>query len=1469
MLTPLDKTLRNRLERTIKDAREIAEGAARAALEQLGVGEAGPFAHLSEQDRELRRKLRVHGRQLGDSFNGGKIQTMDRLIEEVAYEHWHRMLFARFLAENNLLMYHDLSACDAQAGPDDPVAVTLEECEDLAADLSAQAGEGAANGWELAARFAARMLPQIFRLDLPAPRPKPGEYCVYVHQCSEGSFYIGQTDNFQRRLNEHLKGQVSWTAPRLPIKPSHWEVFQTREEAVKREQDLKTGFGRTWLKREYSKGRLAATARQAGSPVFQLTLPPEHQQKLERLVADLELSVFTASDSLGWVYQFWQAKKKDEVNAAERKIGARELPAVTQLFTEPYMVSFLLDNSLGAWWAARRLTEADLQNASSEEELREKAAIPGVPLDYLRFVRRPSPPGRGAGGEGKKKPIPDDILKNARELRKNQTDAEQLLWGLLRDRRFAGKKFRRQHPVDRYILDFYCHELKLAVELDGGQHNEEVAQHYDKERTRLLNEHGIQVIRFWNNEVLRQTDSVLEALWNALTPTPLPEGEGLWTPAAGTFDNWPEQLADLKTLDPCCGSGHFLVAAFLMLVPMRMERDGLSAREAVDAVLRENIHGLELDQRCVELAAFALALTAWKYPDLPSPSGRGAGSEGEAKPIGYRVLPELHVACSGLSVSVAKEEWKQLGLGKQNLAIALDWMHDTFKDAPLLGSLLNPAKTDAAKLVQWDELSSALEQALKQEQADEQQEVAVVAQGLAKAATLLAGRYQWVITNVPYLARGKQNERLRDFCEKHYAAAKNDLATVFLDRCLELASPPSPFGRGTGGEGILGGTVSVVLPQNWLFLTSYKKFREKLLKNDTWHLIARLGPGAFETISGEVVKAILISLSRGNSIKESGGLPACGAQAGLFGDVIDGNLIRGVDVSEPRTASEKAAQLLTGEIKSVEQAKQLENPDARVALEEEADLPLLQENAEGLVGLQTGDDPRYVTIFWEFSKLDNSIWEYLQNTPNSLDSEFGGMINLVRWEKGHGTLLNTPASRPTQGLKAVGKLGIAIHRMRVLFPYHFAKERLHQNVAVLIPHNPTHLPAIWCFCSSPDYNEAVRRIDQKLNVTNATLVKVPFDLDHWTTVAEEKYPNGLPKPYTNDPTQWIFHGHPCGSVIWDKEKKWTAHGPLRTDNSVLHVAVARLLGYRWPAELDLSACGNAQAGTSMELADEQREWVKRCEALASYADDDGIVCIPPVRGEASASDRLLNLLAAAYSPSPQPLSHGERGSSILPSPSGRGAGGEGWSNDTLAALLKSVDHAGKTLETWLREKFFTQHCKLFQHRPFIWHIWDGLRDGFAALVNYHQLDAKLLETLIYTYLGDWISRQKQDIASGVDGAQERLAAAEALKKKLELILEGEAPYDIFVRWKPQDMQPIGWDPDLGDGVRLNIRPFLSVPDVGKKGAGVLRDKPNINWNKDRGKDVESAPWYHAFDGDRINDHHLTLAEKRAAREAAE
>jgi hypothetical protein len=103
-------------------------------------------------------------------------------------------------------------------------------------------------------------------------------------------------------------------------------------------------------------------------------------------------------------------------------------------------------------------------------------------------------------------------------------------------------------------------------------------------------------------------------------------------------------------------------------------------------------------------------------------------------------------------------------------------------------------------------------------------------------------------------------------------------------------------------------------------------------------------------------------------------------------------------------------------------------------------------------------------------------------------------------------------------------------------------------------------------------------------------------------------------------------------------------------------------------------------------------------------------------------------------------------------------------------------------------------------------------------------------------------------------AEARLAAAVDLQERLEAILEGENPYDIFVRWKPKEEQPIGWEPDLNDGVRLNIRPFVE--------AEVLRKRPNVKWEKDRGKNPPGAPWGE----ERLNDRHLTLDEKRKARQ---
>ena len=125
-------------------------------------------------------------------------------------------------------------------------------------------------------------------------------------------------------------------------------------------------------------------------------------------------------------------------------------------------------------------------------------------------------------------PLPTRTRDNAKRLRREMTDAERRLWKHLRAGRLEGFKFRRQHPVPPYVLDFCCVEVGLAIELDGSQHSEA----RDASRSRYLESQGWRIVRFWDNDVLNKMDAVVEAIWNilsrpTLSPTHLPEGEGL------------------------------------------------------------------------------------------------------------------------------------------------------------------------------------------------------------------------------------------------------------------------------------------------------------------------------------------------------------------------------------------------------------------------------------------------------------------------------------------------------------------------------------------------------------------------------------------------------------------------------------------------------------------------------------------------------------------------------------------------------------------------------------------------------------------------------------------------------------------------------------------------------------------------------------------------------------------------------
>lgn len=524
-------------------------------------------------------------------------------------------------------------------------------------------------------------------------------------------------------------------------------------------------------------------------PSVQVPLAPEGRHALEKIVSEMPISLFKADDTLGWSYQFWQTQQKKAVNASGRKIGGNDISPVTQLFTEDYMVQFLLHNSLGAWWVT-------------------------------------------------------------------------------------------QHPESPLINNF----TYLRFQDDG-------------------------------------------------------------TPAAGTFPDWPKKVAEVTVMDPCCGSGHFLVAAFEMLYQMRMEEEKLTEAQAADAVLRDNLFGLELDARCTQIAAFALALTAWKHG-------------------GYRELPLPNIACSGTPVGGQWENWEELVGDDANLREALRRQYRLFKNAPDLGSLIDPNndplnvglfKTDYSKIIEL------LHKALAQESVKDDavaQIFGAAAEGVVKAAKMLAGKYTLIATNVPYLNVNKQSEVLKQFCQLHHVYAKVDLATAFLERCQNLAQ--------------LGGSYALVTPQNWKFLGSYTNLRKTLLKTQTWNLLVNLGTKSFQTPMWDFNVGLSFLTNSGPKQDQ---------------------IIVGIDVSTPKSSQEKANLLNYSVMFFASQFSQFQNPDARVALEDTAHSQLLSVYADAYAGLLSGD---YLCFGRCFGELPGILpgWS-LQFSTVSSTREFGGCQHVL------------------------------------------------------------------------------------------------------------------------------------------------------------------------------------------------------------------------------------------------------------------------------------------------------------------------------------------------------------------------------------------------------------------------------------------------------------------------------------------
>jgi hypothetical protein len=757
----------------------------------------------------------------------------------------------------------------------------------------------------------------------------------------------------------------------------------------------------------------------------------------------------------------------------------------------------------------------------------------------------------------------------------------------------------------------------------------------------------------------------------------------------------------------------------------------------------------------------------------------------------------MNLACSGLAPNTREGDWLAIAGDNEKLQSGMKRLYRLFQKAAVLGSLINPRYGDGNLLVAgFQELQPLLEKALTQDGKDDAaHEMAVIARGLAKAAEILAGKFTLVATNVPFLGRGDHTLELKEFLEEYYPESKTDLATAQMERAFN--SVPEK------------GTIALVVPQIWLSYTEYyKDLRQKILLQDKWHLLAPLGKRAFRSIDGEAVDVALIVISKCHQ---------------------PNNSFAFIDATNCKSVDAKTEFLTKIEIVTRSQQSCLKNAGfvPLVGTRSQADhqFSQLSEYVTTYEGISRGDTAQFDRYFWELPYIDTQVWAPLISSSKD-ESIYGGASSVFFWENGEGVLADFDNAR-VQGTDAWGKQAVFVSRTHL--NVHLTNGAAHsQNGVAILPNTDSDLPAILSFCSSELFRKHILKLNQKLIKPTGVMDKVPFQADEWRRTAQKQFPTGIPKPHSTDPKQWFFNGSPKGS------------------RQPLHVAVARLLGYRWPRQTGLILPGCSAISN---------------DGLEKYADADGIVCLRQVRKEEPAALRLRVLLADAY--------------------------GDEWSHEQERKLIAASGSNAESLEEWLLNDFFRQHCNLFNNRPFIWHIWDGRKDGFNALVNYHKLagpngEAKrTLENLTYAYLGEWIGRQKHSVANGLAGADERLAFALELQFKFGEILNGEPPYDLFVRWKPIERQSVGWNPEICDGVRVNIRPFL-MPG-GKRAIqnfSILRYKPNINWAKDKGRapngEKNAFPWFWRwdsvqkdfvggtrFDGIRWNTCHYTNSFKRS------
>lgn len=717
---------------------------------------------------------------------------------------------------------------------------------------------------------------------------------------------------------------------------------------------------------------------------------PSHralQQTVDALNA-LPEEAFRADELLGWVYQYFQAEEKDRVfeqaRTRKKKIGGADIIPVTQLYTERYMVDFLLQNSIGRRWmemyGGRGIGDWGVGIGGGEDDKGGDSVVPrsgglaggdeadgAVPGERTLWVDQPD----AAGGGGHPIEHRRGAQAPAPGVSEPPLDSAGVA-GRAGDATGAGPAAGAGDPG-----------AGAAAGRPGSADRPSAA------RPRPLPAPNL-------------ADSAADLRHPPLpTPhSPIPSCWPYYVTPATPHTRPPQPLKEWTILDPCVGSGHFLVVAFDLLAQLYAEERRLAAvgvipaawtvpeEETANTILERNLHGIDIDPRAVQLATLALYL--------------------KGKELGLARPPRINVIAADATF-MESDSWREYVAGfkhEHSVRRILEALTDSLKDIRELGSLLQPeveleriireehkaweerARRGAEQLGLFPELEEPRQEALPFEQVTDErfweelaprvenairaflqrardrgeiadQVVAGEAQKGFAFMELCRRRYDVVCTNPPYMGSGNMGPALSGFVAERYPAGKPDIYAAFVIRCRELAEHQ--------------GHIAMVTQQSWLFLRSFARFREAseekaakdysspagLLRETTIETLAHLGEHGFTDPAAAGAFVVLFCLR--NAVPT------------------DAHRLRAYRLVGPKTPDEKRVLLLQ-EIASrdvtygslVQQRALLRIPGSPVIYWLNAELLEVFSNAQRFSavafmskGLGTCNDARFVRFHWE------------------------------------------------------------------------------------------------------------------------------------------------------------------------------------------------------------------------------------------------------------------------------------------------------------------------------------------------------------------------------------------------------------------------------------------------------------------------------------------------------------------------